>query len=1026
MGISARDEAIKTLLRIFAKSDFKHDFGEKVPSRDWITYSDRTRFAEMVQKFPVKERVAMLNKFDIMFKGKDGNNLLNILQGGIATQLYPEPTGDAGEFVTEEDVLLKIGVNYVRIKDDIKTHFSAPGQASPFKKDYVVTRAGIFSRNYTVGAQFYKNNDASKSTRNLASLFKDATGGATKFAILVDASLGMSVSAIGNSTFTPDPGTPCSFVVLQNVESDGDSATGVSDFEIKSGGANPTTVKIMRDVETSTVVYPIWNNPTDKRTEAENLFSKIQIILNRIEAGEIEASIVLGDESHNIPDVATTSNVKNASLNGLAAWFAKEILKEAATKGDQRKPYIYALLKRMGDWCQALSLLDRIRTYTALDPKTKRPIPGEKTATLQDLITQGYEVGLVTNDRILLAYGLLLGLNIYFTTASDMNCLVYFKNKDDIADEAALATNATRNYLEFQKLVTGEVSEMAIEPSTLKQRIAAKILEAKKDYDMVIPTSPTYKPFVDGLSETLKQSLVTRGVPAASGIVQGVMEAFRTKVLLSNIGELRAEFNGTGEEIKKYIDIYSNAAASPKEKYAASMSLINLVNRLNVDRRHNQFVINRLKRGEFSGTFTAQQNVFVDLGIKMAAGGRISTADIMSRAKDVVLSCRDDIKQVLQKNIVTPAEIGAYIPELPKKGEGATRPNDRDISNFEALYGAFVTVRTDVPAVAVGGQQGGGVNPILFMAILQRQVFPYKSAKLETTVERLTKAGDTTSLALLDSLPAAQIGTFYRDDKSRPYSVIDRYLITKEDWNVLDRILESNTGTFNQEETYTVYRFALLYHDILYERFEHVVDQASVAGALEPGIVEQEDRELTEGSRIELIKLGVEAGLLRLFINRYANAFLSRDRLKHLSDIRTLAKTGTAEAGELSTPEGVFFSKEPSQAETALENVRSVIFSKCPLASIQTVPDPRETGANTLDTPVASIEALIEGPAPAAVGDPDDAELGGGSRLDSGGGLTSNADTSSSGNRVSPGGRRGLYAGLRKRSGSGGAPGVRE
>jgi hypothetical protein len=280
-------------------------------------------------------------------------------------------------------------------------------------------------------------------------LFQNVTGGKTNFGLLVDAATGLSVTLIGDSTLSPPPDRSCNFVILQNVESDADSATGASDFKVpKAPGPNPASVAILRDVGTSTVIFPIWSDEEPSSRETENLFTKIQIILNRVEKGEIEASILIGDRTFSIPDVGTTSNVKNASLNGLISLFAKDILTDLNERDEAtRKPYLYALLKRMGDWCQALSLLDRVRTYTALDPKTRDPLKGaggEKiTPTLQGLIADGYEIGLVTNDRILLAYATLLGLNVYFTSASPLNCLIYFKNEDDVSNAADVEARIT-------------------------------------------------------------------------------------------------------------------------------------------------------------------------------------------------------------------------------------------------------------------------------------------------------------------------------------------------------------------------------------------------------------------------------------------------------------------------------------------------------------------------------------------------------------------------------------------------------
>jgi len=1097
IGIASREEAIKTLLRFFAKSDFRHDFGEKVPARDWITWGDLTRFTEMVQRFPVKQRTTMINMFTKMFpepaKKEEavGNNLLNLLQGEIASQLYPDPdTGGLSEFITEEKILEKIGVKYEDLKGVIKGFIkSRPRDVFPGKLagdrlgDIKIGHNGVFSRNYRVGAQRYKNDD--KSTRNLASLFKDVTGGATKFALLIDASLGMSVTSVGDSTLTPDPGAPCEFIILQNVEGDADSATGATDFKITNRGffSNNTKVRMMRDFDTTTVLYPIWNKPAAP-SDAEILFSKIQVILNRVEAGDIEASILLetadGRETHSIPDVGTTSNVKNASLNGLAAWFASQILGRAATMGDQRKPYIYALLKRMGDWCQALSLLDRIRTYKEMDPKTKKEkiptsIEKVKVATLQELITEGYEIGIVTCDRILLAYALILGLNVYFTTASDLNCLLYFKNQDDIVDETMLATNAGTNYGSFLKVLYGE-EEMTRDSAGVKASIDIKIGEAQSEYSIVIPPPSTgativedgsaagaaadaYDTFLAALTDTIKSNFGPAG--EAPAVLDAIVKAFAVKVILSNLKELRTNFSDIRSDMTKHIDTYYLDAATPKQKFDAAVSLVNLATRLDMDTQHNKDVIAQLNSGKFSGNmFTAQQNVFVDLWTKMKSGVRMSTSEIMKRAKDLLLSCQDDIKEVMQKKIMTPAQLLKYLPELPAEAARGSRPSDKDIVNLATLYGAFVTLRTEIGAPARGGGQSGGDNKDLLNAVKQREVFPYKSAKLETTVNKLkalaeppeedvaiaasaerARVAAQKQLDLLDFLPVVQLGTYYRDEKSRPYSVIDRYLITKEDSKVLEKLYETffipkqqpltavkkkknlvarvqtpvaprlaavgegapadgeeavadqpqkrvRTGEGEVEEPdaiFVFYRFALLYHDILYERYEHAYDEWNTEGTFSDE-VEIEDSEMTEGTRLEFINVAREAAVLRLAVTRFANEerlYTPGDRTKTASYLLKSFREGISDSlldeidKHVTTAERVIFRPfQQAVIKNTLVQARDVIFKFYkPIKFVQYDQPLNPDGSEAPTIPAAAVEDLIdkgELPLPAAVAPADD------------------------------------------------------
>ena len=989
VGVKYRDIIIQTLLRTFAKSDFKHDFGEKVPSRDWITMNDRNRFSELIQKFPVKQRVTMLNMFEAEFnkpaktptaKLPYGKNLYELLQSGIAQNLYPGEAGDATEFQIEEQILEKVGLKYAELKDKIKKHFqpveNGPINPSPFVTEQEIQVDKIFRRNYRIGAQKYKNTDT--TTRNLASLFKDATGGATNFAILVDASLGMSVSKIGDSSLTPDPGASCNFVVLQNVESDADSATGTTSFPITPGVVNTTKVDVMRDNTTSTVLYPIWQQP-DPPSNTEILFSKVQILLNRVETGDVEASIIVDDESHNIPDIGTTSNVKNASLNALVALYTNKISDIPKGPGDERKPYIYALLKRMGDWCQALSLLDRTRTYTKQTGETE---------TLQDLISKGYEVGLVTNDRILLAYGLVLGLNVYFTTATDLASLVYFKNMDDIVDQPALEEKASANIATFAQLLPD---------------VTTNIQTAVARYSTPID--------LDKLSDTIRENLKSKGV-APDGLMDGIVNAFRTKVILSNLGELRTNFAEIEAGIASAGAIYESQETPTRDKFVSSVTLINLANKFKMDDAHNTAVIDRMKKGMFSGTFTAQQNIFVDLAKKMATGGNLALSETMARAKDVLLSCRDDVKQIMQKGIMSADQLKSYIPSNPTVGD--PRPTAVDVGNFEVLYGAFNQILVEIPANAQegGGRQRGGDLTVI-RSLFQKEVFPYKSAKLETTINNFPAE----ALEVLSYLPAARVGSFYRDDKSRPYSVIDRYLITKEDARILSQLFDEvmKSPDSNPEATnFAVYRLCLLYHDILYERFEHAVDQSYVADYVveegEPKELDIEDAEMTESSKSEFISVARETAVLRFCVNRYATGDKTvLNGILHSFQGGVDEVIGAFDQLELTVAErtfmvplieGVLLAKR-RQTLASLRNLRDTIFKFYNPQMIDTVTIVTEEGKEIEGT-AEGIENIIDNPA-----------VGGGSSLQTGGKDIPNAQSTSGSSR------RRLYQGLRKRSGSG-------
>jgi hypothetical protein len=110
-----------------------------------------------------------------------------------------------------------------------------------------------------------------------------------------------------------------------------------------------------------------------------------------------------GDTSFARNNIGKISEINQASILALQQFIDTDKKNEETLS--------YFLLKRAGDWCQALSLLDHTRKYDVHDENNNKK--GEKT--LGTLVKEGYTIGIVTHDRILLGYSLLLGLNVYYS-----------------------------------------------------------------------------------------------------------------------------------------------------------------------------------------------------------------------------------------------------------------------------------------------------------------------------------------------------------------------------------------------------------------------------------------------------------------------------------------------------------------------------------------------------------------------------------------------------------------------------------
>jgi hypothetical protein len=265
-------------------------------------------------------------------------------------------------------------------------------------------------------------------------------------------------------------------------------------------------------------------------------------------------------------------------------------------------------------------------------------------------------------------------------------------------------------------------------------------------------------------------------------------------------------------------------------------------------------------------------------------------------------------------------------------------------------------------------------------------------------------------------------------------------------------------------QNFLIYRYALLYHDTLYARLERILDETGIEniggepvqsfGTVDIPQTQNPDTGPTENAIQALFSLGAEVAMLRQFISTIADP--SSAIIFVGNSIRQMT-TNYREGVDPSFVRDVYFTtlnaadksyyrailpvptKEtpaPSNIaaiQVSLRVIRDIIFKKyTPITTTQVTvvsddgTQERTASTSTIDafidetqsnipitTTTVSNEMSISG------GD----ELRGGS-LQSASDILSNDESSSS--SVSSGGRRELYAGLRKRSGSGSPPGVRE
>jgi hypothetical protein len=795
-GVTRRNALIWEIFRKLARGDFRHDFDEGVDTRDKIIARDAERFFEIAKNISQKGRVWLLTQFQRFV----GTTIFPLLSPGIDRILgrAPEGAGAASnDFLDEEALLALVGVDYAAIKEEIKRvpfgtaitrNFRVYGPTVPDTRSYEIR--GTMYRRGLRGEANYKEN------QNLTTMFRTVTGGKNKFVLILDATGGLPMSELLNATLEPyAPGGE--FYIIENIENAADSATKLSTVKATTkDGRTPPTLRFLRDTA-NTVVYPLWHlHPSDPKS---NVYSSLQIVLNRVSDTQVEANISVVDaqgniiRTINIGDVSNSSNVKNATLYALAKFLEEGLVEESL---------VYTLIKRMGDWCQALSMLDLDRVYDILN-ETRTGLGGK--TTLRELLVDS-EVGVVTNDRILLALCILLGLNVFFTTAMDLAMLLYFKNQRDL-------------------------------PAGPELKARADGIRAGAD---IPPSVTAYGASLQGILAPFTASILAeQSLP---------MYIARLKCFVSNVGRLRNEFNDAITKHTQYKTLYDslNDETDPtaRGRFEAASAMMNIAAKLVADVQYNTQVLAQLAAGQYPGS-NADQIRLDALSRKLASGGRITKSVEVTEAKEILLGIRDDLKQVNGKGLFP---VGMLQPLLRTNFAPSMPPGpafDRVQTNYNEILSGLPALLAVLgfPAAGGGRQRGGrSVLDDVYLAIRTRSIrlLPMGSTQEVTSTKNIYRLGDT-----------------FFDEKLRQYTVADEYIVTEDDlptFRVAQQVRSPEGTDTPNAGVYIDLKYRLLQHDHIINALEKI-DAESEGLELIPGRGTREDSGVFDPGSITMSKL---------------------------------------------------------------------------------------------------------------------------------------------------------------------------
>jgi len=600
---------------------------------------------------------------------------------------------------------------------------------------------------------------------NIASRFELLTR-KKDIAMVVDASGGLSMTSILDSDLTPLPTQKMNFYIIENIENDSDSATKLKNFDRPKTQANiavqPNLFFLKDDIDT--ILYPQFQLLEGKQ-DGEMLFGNADLVLSRA-GDEMEADFTFPDgKTYHIENVSQNANVKNASLNIVASTLAKggKVSKERGieTADGDKTPYLFPYIKRAGDWCQALSLLDGARKYSKLDQDHKNTV--EKT-TLDDLRKAGAAIGLLTLDRILLGYALALGIDVFFTTAPDLRLLLYFRNTEAALDPAELTRQVG--------ILAGEV---AGEYTTIGKDNVGDVL-TKAIQDVKAATSPS------------DYILKLRGA------------LYRISLLRTDFAVLTAKV----QELLLGVGGVQKPGLSDKEKYDMYFEAKTILRRLKSDEKHNE--TQKTSLATYPDLVDERQQL--DL-INRRPQSRGSVEKIRVVVTKAILNDAKQTKAVFDKykrtaNLKEFMEIGAgVIAGTPVEARAVYTDILKSLNEVRSLFGA-------------APQIGGAVNTDSlrqFIVTPVRNIAEYEA--VANNIAQAVQADTDVPLPLV-------LGSYYRDKKSFPYTVVDQYIITKEDLPTFTRISAGGFDVLPAEQQYVATRLIILYLDILQGQLERL------------------------------------------------------------------------------------------------------------------------------------------------------------------------------------------------------------
>jgi len=390
-------------------SDFAHDFGgtylysllNNVSLSTKLSNEQRARIVgKIIDEIAKKVRTAPRAKSATW-------NLYNHFHNDLRETVFPG--GVKNEILYHEapsvDSVLR-GVTLQQIKNHFFPTIGKGVTALSTIRDIKIKshENGQVNRSYTVNAVKFKYGNAPQYNRTLSEVFRELTS-VDKVGIMEDAST-IPMSELSTVERFDDAQTAnFTYYIIKSVENESDSANKVNAYW---GDTDKVKKIFLKDADSGNT-YPSFSGGVGNNAA---VYTNLKFNTWRNKNGEIDGTYHLPrDEKVEIYNLSESSKIAKTALKVMETYIDNYNDYAAGLNAAKLKTCLYFPVKKFGDWCQALCLLDTSRKYTQMDQNDKN-IAGK--ITLSEITNEG-TVGVLTGDQILLAYSLLIGVNVFFT-----------------------------------------------------------------------------------------------------------------------------------------------------------------------------------------------------------------------------------------------------------------------------------------------------------------------------------------------------------------------------------------------------------------------------------------------------------------------------------------------------------------------------------------------------------------------------------------------------------------------------------